>query len=53
MFDWHQTVLAGDGRPETAWINGVLEFTRKSLELSAPLSARQIFDFSFVEKARR
>jgi NitT/TauT family transport system substrate-binding protein len=53
MFDWHQTVLAGDGRPETAWINGVLEFTRTSLELSAPLSAGQIFDFSFVEKARR
>lgn len=53
MFDWHQTVLAGDGRPETAWINGVLEFTRASLELSAPLSPGQIFDFSFVEKARR
>lgn len=53
MFDWHQTVLAGEGRPETAWINGVLEFTRTSLELSAPLSAGQIFDFSFVEKARR
>lgn len=53
MFDWHQTVLAGDGRPETAWINGVLEFTRTSLELSAPLSAGQTFDFSFVENARR
>ena len=53
MFDWHQTVLAGEGRPETAWINGVLEFTRTSLELSAPLSAGQTFDFSFVENARR
>lgn len=53
MFDWHQTVLADEGRPGPAWINGVLEFTRKSLELSAPLSAEQVFDFSFVEKARR
>jgi NitT/TauT family transport system substrate-binding protein len=53
MFDWHQTVLAADARPTAAWINGVLDFTRKSLELSAPLSAGQIFDFSFVEKARR
>ncbi len=34
MFDWHQTVLADEGRPSQAWINGVLDFTRKSLEIS-------------------
>ena len=49
MFDWHRTVLADEGRPSQAWINGVLDFTRKSLELSTPISADQVFDFSFVD----
>jgi len=49
MFDWHRTVLADEGRPSRAWINGVLDFTRKSLELSSPMSANQVFDFSFVD----
>lgn len=53
MFDWHQTVLAGDGRPSQAWINGVLDFTRRSLELNTPITAEQVFDFSFVDKAGR
>ena len=53
MFDWHQTVLADAGRPSQAWINGVLDFTRKSLDLSAPVSAEQVFDFSFLAKASR
>jgi NitT/TauT family transport system substrate-binding protein len=52
MFDWHQTVLADEGRPSQTWINGVLDFTRKSLELKTPLNAEQVFDFSFVEKVR-
>jgi NitT/TauT family transport system substrate-binding protein len=52
MFDWHATVLAGEGRPSQAWINGVLDFTRKSLDLSTAISADQVFDFSFVDKAR-
>lgn len=50
MFDWHRTVLADEGRPSQAWINGVLDFTRKSLELSAAMSTDQVFDFSFVDK---
>jgi hypothetical protein len=49
MFDWHRTVLADEGHPSKAWINGVLDFTRKSLELSSPISADQVFDFSFVD----
>lgn len=53
MFDWHQTVLAGDGRPSQAWIDGVLDFTRKSLELKAPIPPEQVFDFSFIDKANR
>jgi NitT/TauT family transport system substrate-binding protein len=53
MFDWHTTVLADEGRPSQAWINGVLDFTRKSLALNAPISPEQVFDFSFVEKASR
>lgn len=53
MFDWHQTVLADEGRPSQAWINGVLDFTRKTLEIAGPLAAEQVFDFSFVDKASR
>ena len=53
MFDWHQTVLADEGRPSQAWINGVLDFTQKSLELKTPIAAEQVFDFSFVDKAAR
>ena len=49
MFDWHRTVLADEGRPAQTWINGVLDFTKKSLELSNPISADQVFDFSFVD----
>jgi hypothetical protein len=45
-------VLAGESRPSQAWIDGVLDFTRKSLELNTPISADQVFDFSFVDKAR-
>jgi NitT/TauT family transport system substrate-binding protein len=50
MFDWHRTVLADEGRPSQTWINGVLDFTQKSLELSTPIAADQVFDFSFVDK---
>jgi len=53
MFDWHQTVLADEGRPSQTWINGVLDFTRKSLELNTPISSEQVFDFSFLAKASR
>jgi len=53
MFDWHTTVLADEGRPSQAWINGVLDFTRKSLEIATPISPEQVFDFSFVDKASR
>jgi hypothetical protein len=52
MFDWHRTVLDDEGRPSEAWINGVLDFTRNSLEQSSPISAKQVFDFNFVDKAR-
>jgi hypothetical protein len=52
MFDWHATVLADEGRPSQAWIDGVLDFTKKSLDLSTAIPADQIFDFSFVDKAR-
>ena len=53
MFDWHQTVLADEGRPSQAWINGVLDFTRKSLDIKTPIAPEQVFDFSFVDKANR
>jgi hypothetical protein len=53
MYDWHATVLADEGRPSQAWINGVLDFTKKSLDVTTPISPEQVFDFSFVEKAAR
>jgi NitT/TauT family transport system substrate-binding protein len=52
MFDWHRTVLADAGRPSGAWINGVLDFTKTSLELSNPISADQVFDFGFMDSSR-
>ncbi|MBM2803951.1 MAG: NMT1/THI5-like protein [Deltaproteobacteria bacterium] len=53
MFDWHQTVLADEARPSQAWINGVLDFTKKTLDIATLISADQVFDFSFVDKAAR
>jgi len=53
MFDWHQTVLADEGRPSQVWISGVLDFTRKSLDIKTPIVPEQVFDFSFVDKASR
>ena len=53
MFDWHQTVLADEGRPSQGWISGVLDFTRKSLDIKTPISPEQVFDFSFVDKGSR
>ena len=53
MFDWHQTVLADEGRPSQVWITGVLDFTRKSLDIKTPILPEQVFDFSFVDKASR
>ena len=47
MFDWHRTVLADEGRPSQAWINGVLDFTRKSLELSSSHLGRSGIRFQF------
>ncbi|HWO42287.1 MAG TPA: ABC transporter substrate-binding protein [Candidatus Eisenbacteria bacterium] len=53
MFDWHPTVLAENPRPDSAWIAGAIEFTKKSLDVTTPIPPEQIFDFSFVEKATR
>jgi len=53
MFDWHQTVLADEGRPSPTWVNAVLDFTRKSLAINTAIPAEQVFDFSFVDKANR
>jgi hypothetical protein len=46
-------VLADEGRPSQVWISGVLDFTRKSLDIKTPISPEQVFDFSFVDKAGR
>ena len=53
MFDWHATVLAEEGRPSEAWINGAIEFAEKSLDVTTSISPDQVFDFSFVERASR
>jgi ABC-type nitrate/sulfonate/bicarbonate transport system substrate-binding protein len=52
MFDWHAGVLAGEGRPSQAWIAGTIEFTKKSLDVTSVISPEQLFDFSFIDKAR-
>jgi ABC-type nitrate/sulfonate/bicarbonate transport system substrate-binding protein len=53
MFDWHATVFAEEGRPNQSWINGAIEFTKKSLDVTTNILPEQVFDFSFIEKVGR
>lgn len=53
MFDWHGSQLAENGAADEAWMKGAIEFTKKSLGVTEDVPARQVFDFSFIEKALR
>jgi NitT/TauT family transport system substrate-binding protein len=53
MFDWQKGVLSETGRADQAWMKGAIDFTKKSLDVSAEISPEQVFDFSFVERAGR
>jgi hypothetical protein len=46
-------VLSETGRADQTWMKGAIEFTKKSLDVSAEVSPDQVFDFSFVERANR
>jgi len=50
MFDWQKGVLSESGRADQTWMKGAIEFTKKSLEVSADISPEQVFDFSFIDK---
>ena len=47
------TVLAGEGRPNRSCMNGAIEFTKKSPDVTANISPEQVFDFSFVDTVGR
>jgi ABC-type nitrate/sulfonate/bicarbonate transport system substrate-binding protein len=53
MFDWQGGVLAENGRVDQAWMRGAIDFTKKSLDVTADITPEQVFDMSFVEKALR
>jgi NitT/TauT family transport system substrate-binding protein len=53
MFDWQKGVLSETGRADQAWMKGAIDFTKKSLDVSAEISPEQVFDFSFVERVGR
>lgn len=43
--------LTNDGMERDAWMKGAIDFTKKSLNLTTDAPNKQVFDFSFVEKA--
>jgi NitT/TauT family transport system substrate-binding protein len=53
IFDWHAGQLAENGMADKAWMNGAIEFTKKSLGVTKDIPAEQVFNFSFVERALR
>ena len=54
LFDLYLSRLPVDGSADEAWMKGAIDFTQKSLggaEKEIPTS--RVFDFSFVQKAKR
>src|SRR5688500_9028289 len=54
FFELYLSRLPSDGSADEAWMKGAIEFTQKSLggvEKETP--TKQVFDFSFVQKAVR
>jgi NitT/TauT family transport system substrate-binding protein len=54
LYDLYLSRLSADGSADEAWMRGAIEFTQKSLGDGAKeVPPRQVFDFSFVQKAAR
>ncbi|MBI2358564.1 MAG: ABC transporter substrate-binding protein [Deltaproteobacteria bacterium] len=53
IFDWHGGQLARNGAADEAWMRAAIDFTKKSIGVKEEIPTRQVFDFSFIEKALR
>lgn len=54
FFELYLSRLPANGSADDPWMKGAIEFTQKSLGATAKeISASQVFDFSFVNKAVR
>jgi NitT/TauT family transport system substrate-binding protein len=53
LFELYLSRLPADGSADDAWMKGAIDFTRQSLSgVDKETSSKQVFDFSFVQKAR-
>src|SRR5262249_9814242 len=53
LYDLYLTRQSVDGSVDDSWMRGAIEFTQKTLGGAAKeVSPSQVFDFSFVQKAR-
>lgn len=54
VYDLHAGRLSRNGMEDASWMQGAIEFTKKSLEIREKnIPPEQVFDFSFVQKALR
>ncbi len=54
FFELYLSRLPADGSADDAWMKGAIEFTQKSIGgAEKEITTRQVFDFSFVQKAVR
>jgi NitT/TauT family transport system substrate-binding protein len=54
LYDLYLSRLSADGSADEAWMRGAIDFTQKSLgDGGKEVPPRQVFDFSFVQKAAR
>jgi NitT/TauT family transport system substrate-binding protein len=54
FFELYLSRLPADGSADDAWMKGAIEFTQKSIGgAEKEITTRQVFDFSFVQKAAR
>lgn len=51
VYDLHLSRVGGMGYLDEAWMQGAIDFTKKSLGVTKEIPPSQVFDFSFVEKA--
>jgi hypothetical protein len=51
VYDLHVSRLGGFSYLDEAWMRGAIDFTKKSLGVTKEVPPRQVFDFSFAEKA--
>lgn len=51
VYDLQVSRVLGLSYLDDAWMRGAIDFTKKSMGVTKELAPRQVFDFSFAEKA--